>query len=134
MDADEARIAARKSRVRFLLLGPVEIVVDGQAVKVGGTGVRGVLAMLLLEPNEVVPLDRIVDALWAGKPPVSAQRRNWFSYVSLSWAPSRMPENRFPGRRSRDGAYPNSICCRRPSWPSSTMPCRRERGKGRPRT
>jgi DNA-binding SARP family transcriptional activator len=34
---------------------------------------RGVLAMLLLEPNQVVPLDRIVDVLWAHEPPASAR-------------------------------------------------------------
>jgi DNA-binding SARP family transcriptional activator len=58
---------------RFCLLGPVQLVVGERAVPLGGAGMRGVLAMLLLEPNQVVPLDRIVDVLWAHEPPASAR-------------------------------------------------------------
>ena len=58
---------------RFCLLGPVQLVVGEKAVPLGGAGMRGVLAMLLLEPNQVVPLDRIVDVLWAHEPPASAR-------------------------------------------------------------
>ncbi|HEX6359455.1 MAG TPA: BTAD domain-containing putative transcriptional regulator [Actinophytocola sp.] len=49
------------------------MVVGDRTVPLGGTGVRSVLAMLLLEPNQVVPLDRIVDVLWAHEPPASAR-------------------------------------------------------------
>lgn len=58
---------------RFCLLGPVQLVVGERAVPLGGAGMRGVLAMLLLEPNQVVALDRIVDVLWAHEPPPSAR-------------------------------------------------------------
>ncbi|TDV40772.1 DNA-binding SARP family transcriptional activator [Actinophytocola oryzae] len=58
---------------RFCLLGPVQMIVGERSVPLGGTGVRSVLAMLLLEPNQVVPLDRIVDVLWAHEPPASAR-------------------------------------------------------------
>ena len=47
--------------------------VDDRAVPLGGAGIRSVLAMLLLEPNQVVSLDRIVDVLWAHEPPASAR-------------------------------------------------------------
>jgi len=47
--------------------------VDDRAVPLGGAGIRSVLAMLLLEPNQVVSLDRIVDVLWAHEPPPSAR-------------------------------------------------------------
>jgi len=47
--------------------------VGGHPLSIGGTGMRGVLAMLLLEPNQVVPLDRIVDVRWAHEPPSSAR-------------------------------------------------------------
>src|SRR5690242_19554725 len=59
--------------LRFRLLGPVQILVDDRPVPLGGSGARGLLAMLLLEPNQVVALDRIVDVLWAHEPPESAR-------------------------------------------------------------
>jgi DNA-binding SARP family transcriptional activator len=49
------------------------MIIDDRAVPLGGPGTRSVLAMLLLEPNQVVPLDRIVDVLWAHEPPASAR-------------------------------------------------------------
>lgn len=61
------------SGLRFCLLGPVQVLVHDRPVPMGGPGMRGVLAMLLLEPNQVVPLDRIVDVLWAHEPPASAR-------------------------------------------------------------
>src|ERR687888_2643704 len=61
------------TRLRFRLLGPVQVLLDDRPVPLGGSGMRGLLAMLLLEPNQVVPLDRIVDVLWAHEPPESAR-------------------------------------------------------------
>src|SRR6266540_5429882 len=60
-------------RLRFRLLGPVQVLLDDRPVPLGGTGMRGLLAMLLLEANQVVSLDRIVDVLWAHEPPESAR-------------------------------------------------------------
>jgi DNA-binding SARP family transcriptional activator len=69
--------AEQPATARFSLLGPVQMVVRiggvDRQVPLGGTGMRAVLAMLLLEPNQVVPLDRIVDVLWAHEPPASAR-------------------------------------------------------------
>lgn len=49
------------------------MIIGDRAVPLGGPGIRSVLAMLLLEPNQVVSLDRIVDVLWAHEPPASAR-------------------------------------------------------------
>jgi DNA-binding SARP family transcriptional activator len=65
--------AEQPAAARFCLLGPVQMIVDDRTVQLGGPGIRSVLAMLLLEPNQVVPLDRIVDVLWAHEPPASAR-------------------------------------------------------------
>jgi DNA-binding SARP family transcriptional activator len=65
--------AEQPAAARFCLLGPVQMIVGERSVPLGGTGIRSVLAMLLLEPNQVVPLDRIVDVLWAHEPPASAR-------------------------------------------------------------
>jgi DNA-binding SARP family transcriptional activator len=72
-DDNGSRAAAKATGPRFCLLGPVQVLVHGRNVPIGGAGMRGVLAMLLLEPNQVVPLDRIVDVLWAHEPPSSAR-------------------------------------------------------------
>lgn len=65
--------AEQPAAARFCLLGPVQMIVDERTVPLGGAGIRSVLAMLLLEPNQVVSLDRIVDVLWAHEPPASAR-------------------------------------------------------------
>jgi DNA-binding SARP family transcriptional activator len=43
------------------------------AVDLGGPKPRGVLALLMLEPGSVVPIDRLVDRVWAGVPPAKAE-------------------------------------------------------------
>ena len=57
----------------FRLLGPLEVAVDGLPVSLGGARARALLALLLLHRNEVVPLDKIVDELWA-EPPKTAEQ------------------------------------------------------------
>ncbi|RRO17299.1 tetratricopeptide repeat protein [Saccharopolyspora rhizosphaerae] len=57
----------------FRLLGPLEVHLDGVALEVGRAPVRALLACLLLEPNQVVPMDRLIDTLWDDDPPASAR-------------------------------------------------------------
>ena len=65
--------ALGRNGLHFVLLGSVQARVDGRVLQLGGPGVHGLLAMLLLEPNRVVSLDRIVDALWPHEPPATAR-------------------------------------------------------------
>lgn len=58
--------------MEFRLLGPLEVLHDGRALSVGGTREREVLTLLLLAPNRVVSADRLVEDLWAGRPPEGA--------------------------------------------------------------
>jgi DNA-binding SARP family transcriptional activator len=58
--------------VEFLLLGPLEAVESGQPIPLGGRQQRALLAVLLLRPNEVVPADQLIDALWGERPPATA--------------------------------------------------------------
>ena len=53
-----------ETALRFQVLGPLDVVVDGARVALGGTKQRIVLALLLLEANHVVSADRLVDAVW----------------------------------------------------------------------
>ena len=51
--------------MEFRLLGPLEVVDDdGAPVEIPGTRLRMLLAVLLVHANEVVPVDRLSDALW----------------------------------------------------------------------
>src|SRR5438445_12065908 len=57
----------------FRILGPLEVVADGQEVPLGGAKQRALLALLLLHPNRVVSRDRLIDELWETDPPETAR-------------------------------------------------------------
>lgn len=63
------------------LLGPLEMTVDGAPVPLGTPKQRAVLALLLMNRNSPVGVDRLITALWAGTPPPGA-RASLHSYVS----------------------------------------------------
>lgn len=54
------------------LLGAVAADRDGVSVSLGGRGPTTLLALLALNPGEVVAIDRIIDAVWEGEPPATA--------------------------------------------------------------
>jgi hypothetical protein len=56
----------------FLLLGPVEVRVEGRAVPLPRRQQRSLLAALLLRSGHVASTDWLVDALWGDHPPASA--------------------------------------------------------------
>jgi len=56
------------------VLGPLEVAEDRRLVDLGGSRPRALLALFLLHRNEVVALDRIVEELWAGQPPKTAEQ------------------------------------------------------------
>lgn len=81
---NDVEIALQKCfahRVQFAVLGQLEVRIDGEAAPLGGPKQRALLALLLLNANEVVSRDRLVDALWGERTPASAQR-SLDSYVS----------------------------------------------------
>ena len=51
--------------VRYRLLGPMEVWVDGAPVKLPGTAERALLAQLLLSPGRTIPATMLVDRLWS---------------------------------------------------------------------
>jgi DNA-binding SARP family transcriptional activator/ABC-type transport system substrate-binding protein len=59
-------------RVEFGVLGPLVVARDGREAPLGGPKQRAVLAMLLLQANEIVARDRLIDGLWGERPPPSA--------------------------------------------------------------
>jgi DNA-binding SARP family transcriptional activator len=58
--------------VRYGILGPVEAVGEDGEVPLGAARQRATLALLLLNANSVVSIDRLADSLYAGRPPVTA--------------------------------------------------------------
>ena len=59
--------------MEYRILGPLEVLHDGQPVSLGGSKQRALLVILLLHANEVVSRDRLIDELWGGSPPDTAQ-------------------------------------------------------------
>ncbi len=55
------------------VLGPVRLICEGSAVGVGTRKQRFVLAVLALEANRLVTVDRLVDLLWPEAPPATAR-------------------------------------------------------------
>jgi DNA-binding SARP family transcriptional activator/pimeloyl-ACP methyl ester carboxylesterase len=59
-------------RVKFSVLGPLEIVDAPVPVRLGSAKQRRLLAALLVHANTVVSADRLVEILWATDPPADA--------------------------------------------------------------
>lgn len=60
--------------MEYRTLGPLEVRHHGESLQLGGVKQRSLLALLLLHNNEVVSTDRLIDAVWAGTPPVTARQ------------------------------------------------------------
>ncbi|TCB95498.1 transcriptional regulator [Micromonospora zingiberis] len=59
----------------FRVLGPLEVLIDGRPIRLGGIKQRATLAFLLLKANQVVPTSQLLAALWPDKdPPTSARK------------------------------------------------------------
>ncbi|MGX2998272.1 BTAD domain-containing putative transcriptional regulator [Streptomyces sp. JNUCC 64] len=51
--------------MRFKMLGPLEVSVDGRPIALGGIKQRAALGFLLLQPNQVVSTSQLLRALWS---------------------------------------------------------------------
>lgn len=58
--------------IRFHALGALEVSADGQPLNVGGPRQRRLVAMLLVHRGEVVSVDRLAEAVFAGEPTPAA--------------------------------------------------------------
>ena len=59
--------------VEFRVLGPLEVVDGDTTVALGGVRQRTLLAILVLNANEVVSADRLIDELWGERSPESGR-------------------------------------------------------------
>src|SRR5262249_48807958 len=67
-----ARYGPRVSAVEIRILGPLEVIRNGELVPLGGTQQRAVLGLLGLNAGRVVSTDRLIEALWGNDPPATA--------------------------------------------------------------
>jgi DNA-binding SARP family transcriptional activator len=58
--------------LEFRILGPLEVLDDDRPARLGGPKQRAALAILLLNANRIVSVERLADDLYAGAPPVTA--------------------------------------------------------------
>jgi DNA-binding SARP family transcriptional activator len=58
----------------FRILGPLEALDEGRAVRLGGGKQRALLAVFLLHANETLSTDRLIDELWGERPPATAAK------------------------------------------------------------
>jgi DNA-binding SARP family transcriptional activator len=79
--------------VDFRILGPVEVWNDGRLLALGGRKQRALLALLLLDANEVVSTDRMIDALWGERPPEACRKllQVYVSRLRKALEPQRAP-------------------------------------------
>ncbi|MFC8132158.1 BTAD domain-containing putative transcriptional regulator [Streptomyces sp. NPDC057302] len=68
-------MASRGSAVRFGVLGTLEVWDGEDKLRLGGQRSHGVLAALLLDANRIVPMSRLVDAVWEWAPPATAEHQ-----------------------------------------------------------
>jgi DNA-binding SARP family transcriptional activator/Flp pilus assembly protein TadD len=80
--------------VEFRILGPLEIVVRGEPVRLDRPLERKVLAALLIDVDHVVPIDRIIDAVWDDTAPDTAgkQIRNCVSRLRQRLSAAGVPD------------------------------------------
>jgi DNA-binding SARP family transcriptional activator len=93
--------------MEFRILGPLEVIDDGRPLSLGGTSQRALLALLLLQANEVISSDRLMDELWEGEPPasgVSALQVRMSQLRKALGAKAEHIETKPPGYRLRLGA------------------------------
>jgi DNA-binding SARP family transcriptional activator len=63
-----------EAHVEYRVLGPIEVVADGRRIAVGAGKQRALLALLLMNANTAVSVDRAVESLWNGQPPATATK------------------------------------------------------------
>lgn len=102
-------IATRRLRsavLDFRILGPLEVVGETGALRLGGPKRRAVLAVLLLDANRVVPIERLADDLYGDAAPATAvtqlqghisQLRKLLDPDRAAGAPGSLLETREPG-------------------------------------
>lgn len=105
-----ADLTSRTGRLEFRVLGPLEVVRDGEPLKLAGARRRTLLALLLLRANKVVTIEILVEDLFGEQRSESAVDAVRVA-VSACGMCSRAPVARKCSRRARVA----TCCVRRPT-------------------
>jgi DNA-binding NarL/FixJ family response regulator/DNA-binding SARP family transcriptional activator len=92
--------------VEYRILGPLEVVDEGEPVPLGRLKERLVLAVLLLHANEFVSRERLIDELWGESPPPTAKKA---INVYVSQLRKALTRNGLDPIATEDGGYRISI-------------------------
>src|SRR5262249_61710039 len=67
--------------------------ISGRMLPLGGPRQRAVLALLLLEANRAVPMDRLAEDIWAGRPPArwATTLQTYVFHLRRALEPDRAP-------------------------------------------
>jgi YVTN family beta-propeller protein len=86
-------VAGEPGPAEFGILGPVQVVLSGRVVPLGGPRQRAVLALLLLEANRVVSMDRLAEDVWGGHPPAgwATTLQTYVFHLRRALEPGRVP-------------------------------------------
>src|SRR5204863_6232695 len=85
--------------LEFRILGPLEVVREHGPLRLGGPKQRATLAILRLNANRVVSVDRLADDLYSGAAPVTAvtQVQRQISELRKALGGESVIETRSPG-------------------------------------
>jgi YVTN family beta-propeller protein len=86
-------VAGETGVADFGILGPLEVSRSGRPVPLGGPRQRAVLALLLLEANRVVSMDRLAEDVWGGHPPEGwvTTLQTYVFHLRRALEPGRLP-------------------------------------------
>jgi WD40 repeat protein/DNA-binding SARP family transcriptional activator len=86
----------------FRILGPLEVDVGGDTIRLGGPKQRAVLAHLVLRANQLVPVETLIDQIWPAEPPERARNviQTYVSHLRKALGHDRI-ESSGPGYRLR---------------------------------
>lgn len=82
----------QEALTEFRILGPLEVVVDGRPIALGGQKQRALLALLLVHAGEVIATERLVTELWGERPPKTATTslQNFVSHLRKLLGPETL--------------------------------------------
>jgi DNA-binding SARP family transcriptional activator len=89
------------------ILGPLEVVVEGDPVDLPSGKARLLLAALVVHANQVVSTDRLFEFLWHDQPPDSAANtlQTYVAHLRRSLEPERAPRQRSRLLLTREPGY-----------------------------
>jgi DNA-binding SARP family transcriptional activator/class 3 adenylate cyclase len=93
--------------IEYLVLGPLEVRLAGTSIALGTGRERDLLGLLLVSADQVVSVDRLLDALWGEEPPAGAGHT---LQVNVSKLRARLEPDR------AKGAPPTRLLTRPPGY------------------